>query len=449
MPAKRATPTALGTIRKRPSGRFSACYRFDGRTFTAPHTFASKADAQGWLATERADRLRGTWRDPRQGALTVREYLTAWLDSRRNLAPSTATLYRKCLNRWILPRLDHNGRTIELGALTIGQLSPAVIRRWFALVSELAAHAATVRAATTPARVLHPARVWALAEGLTAKRTGKLSPAVLAAWKQAGSPVPPPRPVPHDPGRTAAAQAYRQLHVALADAVRDGLLNANPCSIPGAGITRPKESGTATPAEVTQLAAAMPAHLGAAVIVAAWSGLRFGELFALARRHVDLDAGTIRVERALSRTRNGTTFTPTKTAGSVRTVHLPRFVVDALATHMATYTGPRADALIFTGRQGQPVHASNVTDSFRRARETIGRPELKWHSLRHTGATLAYTAGASVREVQRRLGHTTTRAAMIYAHAADGSDAIIAERLNAAFGTPGMIIPFTAGRRTA
>ena len=116
------------------------------------------------------------------------------------------------------------------------------------------------------------------------------------------------------------------MHVALADAVRDGLLSANPCSIPGAGITRPKESGTATPTEVTQLAAAMPAHLGAAVIVAAWSGLRFGELFALARRHVDLDAGTVRVERALSRTRNGTVFTPTKTAGSVRTVHLPRFL---------------------------------------------------------------------------------------------------------------------------
>jgi len=64
----------------------------------------------------------------------------------------------------------------------------------------------------------------------------------------------------------------------------------------------------------------------------------------------------------------------------------------------------------------------------------IGRPELHWHDLRHTGATLAYRAGATVKDVQRRLGHATTRAAMIYAHAADDSDQLIAQRLDDAYG---------------
>lgn len=64
------------------------------------------------------------------------------------------------------------------------------------------------------------------------------------------------------------------------------------------------------------------------------------------------------------------------------------------------------------------------------ARAAVGRPDLTWHDLRHTGATLAYRAGASVPEVQRRLGHTTMRAAQTYAHAADDSDRIVAARLD-------------------
>jgi integrase len=63
----------------------------------------------------------------------------------------------------------------------------------------------------------------------------------------------------------------------------------------------------------------------------------------------------------------------------------------------------------------------------------IGRDDLHWHDLRHTGATLAYRAGASVPEVQARLGHTTMRAAQIYAHAADDSDRVLADRLDAMY----------------
>ena len=72
---------------------------------------------------------------------------------------------------------------------------------------------------------------------------------------------------------------------------------------------------------------------------------------------------------------------------------------------------------------------------FRRARRAIGRDDLTWHDLRHTGATLAYRAGASVPEVQARLGHTTMRAAAIYAHRTDESDRVVAHRLDELFRT--------------
>jgi integrase len=71
-----------------------------------------------------------------------------------------------------------------------------------------------------------------------------------------------------------------------------------------------------------------------------------------------------------------------------------------------------------------------------------GRPDaiqtcraLTWHDPRHTGATLAYRAGASVPEVQARLGHTAMRAAGIDAHMVDDSDQVLAVRLNAMFDT--------------
>lgn len=222
--------------------------------------------------------------------------------------------------------------------------------------------------------------------------------------------------------------------------MRDRLIAENPCKVSGAGVTRPRERGTASPAEVAALAKGMPPHLRAAVVVAAWSGLRFGELFALARRHVDMKAGTLRVERALDP--DGTdTFGPTKTTGSVRTVALPGFVMDVLADHLRRFTGPGPDALVFATRSGLPIASTNMGVMFGRARAAIGRDDLTWHDLRHTGATLAYRAGASVKDVQRRLGHTTARAAMIYAHAADDSDKILAERLDQAYRDDNNVTP--------
>ncbi len=62
----------------------------------------------------------------------------------------------------------------------------------------------------------------------------------------------------------------------------------------------------------------------AAVHLAAWSGLRAGELLGLARGHVDLTVGTVRVERAVEYLGDHSpTMGPTKTASSRRTVHLP------------------------------------------------------------------------------------------------------------------------------
>lgn len=443
-PATRTKPSTLGTVRKLPSGRYQAFYRYEDRRITAPRTFATKTEADGWLATERADRVRGTWRDPQLDRVNLGGYLRDWLASREpRLSPRTAAGYRHSIEHWITPRLDANGQHIELGALDLAQVTTATVRKWFAVMSAAAEAASLQRLTYTPSG--HPARLWARETGHPVADTGRIPPTLLDAWQRAGSPLPTPRRRPSaegvDPGRATAAAAYATLRAALVSALDDGLIPANPCRIRGASSHTANERGTCTPAEVGALADAMPERYRAAVIVAAWSALRYGELFALARRHVDLDAGTLRVERALTAGARGTG--KTKTRGSVRTVYLPRFVVDELRHHLDSYAGPRADALVFTTETGQPVTSRTLSRLFTRARAAIGRPELHWHDLRHTGATLAYREGASVKDVQRRLGHSTARAAMIYAHAADESDSLLAQRLDAAYSN---VVPITAAR---
>jgi len=76
---------------------------------------------------------------------------------------------------------------------------------------------------------------------------------------------------------------------------------------------------------------------------------------------------------------------------------------------------------------------SNFRDLWYTAREAVGQPELHLHDLRHTGNTMAAATGASLRELMERMGHSSTRAAMIYQHATRERDQAIAAAMGAAF----------------
>lgn len=67
----RRRPSAWGSVSQLPSGRWFASYRFNGIRFSAPTTYDTKAEGESWLATERADRHRGLWRDPTLGKVTL------------------------------------------------------------------------------------------------------------------------------------------------------------------------------------------------------------------------------------------------------------------------------------------------------------------------------------------------------------------------------------------
>ncbi|WP_460802335.1 tyrosine-type recombinase/integrase [Microbacterium sp. GXF6406] len=434
----RRTPGAWGTVEQLPSGRWRAFYRRDGRKFSAPTTFAARAEGDAWLAAEFADRARGVWRDPSAGRVDLGTFARDWLATRADLSPVTLSHYEHALSRWVLPRIGagDTSRGVELGTMDVADITPATVRTWYAAALTSARARLAERHAADASRRRDPVRAWARSQGLAVADTGRLSPRIVAEWERAGSPMlpTPATPLPENAGRAAVTSAYRLLRTLLNVAVTDGMLERNPCQIKGAGESKGAERNTATPAEVATIAAHMPRRLRVAVLLAAWSGLRAGELFALARRHIDFTAETVTVERALvDLPGQPITFGTPKTAKSRRKVSLPAFVMAELRTHLDEFVPDELDALVFTASTGRPLSASRRTAIFGKARAAAGREDLTWHDLRHTGATLAYRAGASVPEVQRRLGHTTMRAAQTYAHAADDSDQIIAARLDALY----------------
>lgn len=418
----RRNPASFGSVERR-GERYRALYRRDGEVIRAPKTFDNAKQAHAWLAKEATAHATGAWVDPRAGAETLASYATAWLDSRRDLSPRTLATYRQSLDRWVIPLLGDE----RLDAIT-----PTRVRSWHAEITRRASGGSETGALRTGP---HPARVWARTEGFAAPATGRPSRALLAAWEAAGSPTPGRR---QTDGAATVAGAYRILRTLLIAAEREELIARNPCRIVGAGTVRVKDRIPATPQEIERIAAAMPARLRAAVVLAAWSGLRSGELRALARRHVDLAAGVVRVERSVIEVpREPRRLGPTKTAGSRRAVAIPAFVVRVLREHLSAHVLEDADSLIFATEAGGILGNTYLNAAFRTARSVAGRPDLRWHDLRHTGASLAYAAGASVPDVQRRLGHTTMRAATIYAHGYESADHALAARLDAAFGRQG------------
>ncbi|GGQ78540.1 putative prophage phiRv2 integrase [Couchioplanes caeruleus subsp. azureus] len=254
-----------------------------------------------------------------------------------------------------------------------------------------------------------------------------IKPATVRAWRKklldAGTPEP------------QAVKAYTLLRAILNTAVReDEILTKNPCRIKGYDRYHTPERPTATVAQVFALAEAMPPRFSALVVVAAFSGLRWGELAELRRKDVDLAAGVVRVSRKLAVLVGRVEVGPPKSAAGVRVVALPTVALDALAAHMKVkeFVADGPDALIFTGDKGGHLRAStfNPQVKWRDTVARLGLPGFHFHDLRHTGNTLAATTGASTRELMHRMGHSTVRAALVYQHATSERDREIAGEMD-------------------
>jgi integrase len=255
--------------------------------------------------------------------------------------------------------------------------------------------------------------------------------------------------------KTTADDAYRMLRAILTTAVTDGLIPKNPCQVKGAGQARSAERPIASIAEVNAAAEATPEHHRLAVLLPAWCQLRRGEVLGLQRRDIDLLRGTIRIDRPVVRPMSGDVIVgPPKTSAGQRTVAVPSNVLRALKQHLERYVGPNPEDWLFTSEAGGPMLPSTLNRIWQRARKAIGRPDLFYHDLRHSGLTWSAASGASIAELMRRGGHANPTAALRYQHATEDRDRAIADALaDLAAGTvtqlrtaPGRAAPARSGR---
>jgi integrase len=118
-----------------------------------------------------------------------------------------------------------------------------------------------------------------------------------------------------------------------------------------------------------------------------------------------------------------------KSRAGRRTVAFPDELVPELRWHLERFAEPGERGLVFVGPKGAPLRRSNFRPIWNAARAKADTPELHFHDLRHVGGTLAAATGASLKELMARLGHSSTRAALIYQHATRDRDQAIAKAL--------------------
>lgn len=391
-PRRRST---LGTIIEH-RNHYKARYLRGGRWHTPGHTFSTFAEADGWLADEQRLIDRDEWTPPADRRARV--------EAEQAAATLTFGTYSE---QWIRER-QVRGR---------------------ALKESTAASYRNIRK-----RQLAPL----LAVPLVA-----VDRALVAAWyRQLNADTP-----------TRRAHAYALFRAVMNSAVDDGLVPENPVRVTGAGAQSLKpEVELFTAGQIAQVADLMPAKHRAAVLLAAWCGLRFGELAALQRGDLDLPkdgSALLHVRRGVVKVEGKHVLTTPKSTSGLRTVPIPPHIVADLRHHLKHFARWGADGLVFP-----PTHAGaelltpgqlyghrptyNRDKSVRtpgygyyRARHLLGRDDLSFHKLRHFAATNYAVAGATTKELMTLLGHAGPGVAMRYQHAAQSRLADLAASVSA------------------
>jgi integrase len=231
-------------------------------------------------------------------------------------------------------------------------------------------------------------------------------------------------------GGKRAGKAMQVLSLVLSSAVEGGRLATNKA----AGVKLPKvqrrEMLFLDAGQVEALAYAMDPRWRVLVLLSAYTGLRPCEVVALRVARLDLLRGTVRVAEAAPEVAGRLEWGSVKTH-EARTVHLPRFLRDELAAHLAA-SGAGPDALVFTAARGGPIRESKwVPGYFKPAVRAAGLPEaLRWYDLRHTAASLLIREGASIKAVQKQMGHATAAITLdVYGHLFPDELPELAERL--------------------
>ncbi len=371
---------AFGKIAKQRSGRYQASYLGDnGERYLAPVTFETKGDADAWLSMRRAELEEHRWRppDPQSAETpTLRDYSEIWIERRRTRDGQPLKPRTKDLYRNLLDKQI----LPTLGDMHLADITADDIDDWYAML------------------------------------------------------------LPAAPTRRAHAYSLLSTIMRSASTGRRPLIPDSPCKVEHPTVLhRTFEPKPATPQQIATIVENMPDKYQALILLSAWCGLRWGEVSELRRKDLDLASMSVRVERAVVWRKGEATVGTPKSRAGVRTIALPPNLRPALKRHLAEHAMPGPDGLLFpNATKTGHLHVNTLSKTYHRARQVAGRPDLRFHDLRHSAATMAAQAGATLAELMARMGHSTAKAALVYQHVAEGRDRIIADRM-ALLAEPGVV----------
>ncbi len=231
---------------------------------------------------------------------------------------------------------------------------------------------------------------------------------------------------------TQQANAYGLLKSLLKDAVEEGIIDRNPCRVKGGSNKHAvHEIKVLTPTQLARYLEAVPAARRVPLLLAGWCGLRSGEVRGLRVQDLDLKSGVVHVRQAIVRLVGELIIQPPKTAAGIRDVAIPPHLLPALRTWMGAQPRRDPEALLFPASDGvTPLNDSVLREAHYKGRKAIKMPKLTIHDLRHTSATMAAQQGATIAELQARIGHTTPNMALRYQHVAAHRDRSLAKRIS-------------------
>ncbi|MGV0408924.1 tyrosine-type recombinase/integrase [Corynebacterium resistens] len=374
----RRLPSRKDTARKK-YGRFQARYKgLDGGDYKAPSTFATKLEAEAWLANERRLMDLGQWQPPEErlkqqeadserAGRTVGSYFDEFIE-RPGRSSTTKATYKSVFN---------NGIREKLGDIALEKVTRQDINDWWAWL-----------------------------------------------WKK------------YPDRKSRNADSYTLLATVFNAAISDEYIAVSPCKIPNGGKKPdPVHKELLTQAQIEAIIAELPEHYRLAALVAGACGLRIGEWTGLRRKDVQVElANSGEVSRAWlyitkQARRNPDTgkieLAETK-ARRNRRVSVPSSVAPLLVEHVR---GKSDDELVFPNKAGTFIKRQRFNTALKTAGAVIGRGDVSSHDFRHFGGTTYAQAGATLAESMDRLGHSTVDTALRYQHATEQRATELADRM--------------------
>jgi len=346
-----------GSISRRPNGKWQAQISLQGKRLGK--TFASKEGCRKWIIEMARQSERGLSYNATQ--LCLKDYLVDWLIAKKNnVRPNTHHQYNANIRNHILPTLGH---------IKLSEVTPVHLEQLYALMA---------------------------AEGV---------------------------------GSRTRQVTHSLLNASLKRATQLGIISSNPAS----RAERPK-STTSTMSILNDyqvrelLIAAEGKRIEAIIFLAVTSGMRQGELLGLKWGDIDWGQSTLRIQRQLQRIKGngGLRLGSPKTTRSERTIRLGNKMIDKLLDHQRLQSTisdyqVATNGLLFPNSRGNPLEPRRLYKEFKELLKQAGLPDIRFHELRHTAASLMLSSGMKLVEVSNQLGHSKVSTTLdVYAHLVPG-----------------------------